>query len=105
MQQQRQLEADHPSLPIKKRSVPSNIAVRWKLWGRKVVIPYLFLAPFMLLFIVFFLLPLGYALAISLFADRLVGGTVFVGGQNYLQVLQDGAFWDGVRRMVVFGIV
>jgi multiple sugar transport system permease protein len=105
MQQQRQLEADHPSLPIKKRSVPSNTAVRWKLWGRKVVIPYLFLAPFMLLFIVFFLLPLGYALAISLFADRLVGGTVFVGGQNYIHGFQDSAFWEGVSRMLLFMIV
>ena len=72
---------------------------------RRIGLPYLFLTPFMLLFALFFILPLGYALGISLFADRLVGGTVFVGSQNYLQVLQDGAFWDGVRRMVVFGVV
>jgi multiple sugar transport system permease protein len=72
---------------------------------RRIGLPYLFLTPFLLLFALFFILPLGYALGISLFADRLVGGTVFVGGQNYLQVLQDGAFWDGVRRMVVFGVV
>jgi multiple sugar transport system permease protein len=72
---------------------------------RRIGLPYLFLSPFLLLFALFFILPLGYALGISLFADRLVGGTVFVGSQNYLQVLQDGAFWDGVRRMVVFGVV
>jgi multiple sugar transport system permease protein len=72
---------------------------------RRIGLPYLFLTPFLLLFALFFILPLGYALGISLFADRLVGGTVFVGGQNYLQVLQDGAFWDGVRRMAVFGVV
>ena len=59
---------------------------------RRIGLPYLFLTPFLLLFALFFILPLGYALGISLFADRLVGGTVFVGGQNYLQVLQDGAF-------------
>ena len=72
---------------------------------RRIGLPYLFLTPFLLLFALFFILPLGYALGISLFADRLVGGTVFVGSQNYLQVLQDGAFWDGVRRMLVFGVV
>ena len=59
---------------------------------RRIGLPYLFLTPFLLLFALFFILPLGYALGISLFADRLVGGTVFVGGQNYLQVLQDSAF-------------
>ena len=39
------------------------------------------------------------------FVDRLIGGTVFVGGQNYLAVLQDVDFWDGVRRMLLFMIV
>src|ERR687886_373513 len=47
---------------------------------RCIGLPYLFLTPFLLLFALFFILPLGYALGISLFADRLVGGTVFVGG-------------------------
>ena len=43
---------------------------------RRVVIPYLFLLPFLVLFLVFLILPLAYALGISLFEDRLVGGTV-----------------------------
>jgi len=61
--------------------------------------PYLFLAPFTILFVLFLILPLAYALWISVFADRLVGGTVFVGFENYSQALGDAAFWDGVRRM------
>jgi multiple sugar transport system permease protein len=66
---------------------------------------YLFLLPFLTLFVIFFLITLGYALWISLFADRLVGGQVFIGLQNYLHVLQDGAFWEGVRRVGLFMLV
>jgi len=57
------------------------------------------------LFCLFFILPLGYALGISLFADRLVGGTVFVGLQNYAQAFQDAAFWEGTRRVLLFMVV
>jgi multiple sugar transport system permease protein len=68
-------------------------------------LPYLFLVPFLVLFAFFFILPLGYALGISLFADRLVGGSVFIGIQNYLQVLHDGNFWEGIRHTVLLLLV
>jgi multiple sugar transport system permease protein len=69
-------------------------------WGQA-AIPYLFLAPFTILFVLFLILPLAYAFGISVFADRLVGGTVFVGFENYSEALGDGAFWAGVRRMAI----
>jgi multiple sugar transport system permease protein len=80
-------------------------SVRWSFWRRRVGIPYLFLLPFLLLFAFFFLIPLGYALWISFFVERLVGGNVFVGIQNYLQVLRDANFWFGVRNVVLLLIV
>jgi multiple sugar transport system permease protein len=104
MQKQQQVEADHSTLAVstmKRKLVP----LRWYRWRQRVALPYLFLAPFLLLFILFFILPLIYALGISLFADRLVGGTVFVGSQNYLQAFQDSSFWEGVRRMLLFMVV
>ena len=67
-------------------------------------IPYLFLLPFMVLFLVFLVLPLVYALGLSVFETRLVGGTAFVGLENYLRAFGDANFWQGIRRMVVFGI-
>lgn len=70
----------------------------------RAAIPYLFLAPFTILFVLFLILPLAYAFGISVFADRLVGGTVFVGFENYTQAFGDAAFWAGVRRMVLFGV-
>jgi multiple sugar transport system permease protein len=66
--------------------------------------PYLFLLPFMVVFLVFLVLPLAYALGISVFETRLVGGNVFVGLDNYVRAFGDASFWEGVRRMVVFGI-
>lgn len=71
---------------------------------RQAAVPYVFLAPFLILFVAFLILPLTYALVISVFADKLVGGTVFVGFENYAQALGDPAFWGGVRRMIYFGV-
>ncbi len=71
---------------------------------RAVGLPYLFLSPYLILFAIFFVLPLLYALRLSLYVDRLVGGTVFAGSDNYQQVFQDSNFWEGVRRMFIFGI-
>jgi multiple sugar transport system permease protein len=70
---------------------------------RRVLIPYLFLLPFLVLFFVFLILPLAYALGISLFESRLVGGTVFVGADNYLRAIGDPDFLGGVVRMLKFG--
>ena len=104
MQKQQQLEAEHSTVAVSTMK-QKRVLMHWYRWRQRVVLPYLFLTPFLILFLLFFILPLGYALGISLFADRLVGGTVFVGGQNYLQAFQDGSFWEGVRRMLLFMVV
>jgi multiple sugar transport system permease protein len=71
----------------------------------RIVIAYLFLAPFLLLFVLFLILPLLYAFNLSLFRDTLVGGHQFVGIENYLQVVADSAFWSGISHMLLFGAV
>ena len=50
---------------------------------------YLFVAPFLLLFLALFLLPLAYAAYLSLFKEQLIGGTVFAGLDNYTRALGD----------------
>ncbi len=104
MQKQQQLEAERSTLAVSTMKQKRVLLRRYR-WRQRVVLPYLFLAPFLLLFLLFFILPLGYALGISFYADRLVGGTVFVGSQNYLQAFQDSSFWEGVRRMLLFMVV
>ncbi|MCT6810642.1 MAG: sugar ABC transporter permease [Bifidobacterium sp.] len=70
---------------------------RWRGW--------LFMGPFALVFVVVFVVPVVYAVWISLFQHRMVGGTVFVGLANYRRLLADGQFWSSVRRVVVFTVV
>ncbi len=65
--------------------------------------PYLFLAPFLIGFIVFLVYPLFYALNLSLYRTKLVGGTAFVGLENYARALSDDKFWEGVRNVLTFG--
>ncbi|NEA98748.1 sugar ABC transporter permease [Streptomyces sp. SID13726] len=65
----------------------------------------LFVAPFLILFLLLFLTPLGYAAYLSLFQQRLVGGTVFVGLDNYVTALTDPQFLHGVGRVALFFLI
>src|SRR5438045_934448 len=66
---------------------------------------FLFTAPFMVLFLAFFIAPLIYALYLSLFRQQLVGGNQFVGLDNYKDGLSDHAFTSGVGRVGLYMIV
>lgn len=67
--------------------------------------PYLFLAPFLVLFVMFLIVPLGYALNLSLWRQTLVGGLRFIGGDNYIKAFADPKFWDGVLLLVRYGLI
>ena len=72
--------------------------------GRRLA-PYLFLLPFLLLFVAFLIVPLLYALDLSVFRKALVGGTRFVGFDNYTKAFADGKFWAGVLTLVKFALM
>jgi multiple sugar transport system permease protein len=73
--------------------------------------PYLFLAPFLLLFVGFVLLPAVYGLWISLFDyNYLLPGKPFVGLQNYIDLfspgsLDSGNFWKSMRATGIFTVL
>ena len=75
--------------------------------------PAMFLGPFGVLFALFFLLPIGYAVYQSLFKVHVSGlglgpgstTTVFAGLSNYGQVFSDSSFLRGVGRVLLFGVV
>lgn len=68
---------------------------RWSGW--------LFVAPFLVVFALTFLAPIGYALWLSLFREQaFFGGTTFVGFANYAQALADSKFWESFLRVLVF---
>ncbi|QIG39339.1 sugar ABC transporter permease [Microbacterium sp. 4R-513] len=66
--------------------------------------------PFAVLFVLFYLLPIGYAVWQSLLVVEREGTfgearEVFGGLQQYLIVFQNVAFWTSVGRVLLFGIV
>lgn len=64
---------------------------------------YFYLAPVVLVFIIFLFLPLGRTFLISFYDWNLVSpNRSFVGFRNYLSLLQDGAFWQIVRQSLLY---
>jgi multiple sugar transport system permease protein len=71
-----------------------------------------FLAPFSILFALFFMLPIGYAIYQSLFRIERTGALglggeeqVFAGLDNYVDALQEPGFVDSIVRMMVFVVI
>ncbi|MGW8888637.1 carbohydrate ABC transporter permease [Streptomyces sp. NPDC055749] len=64
-----------------------------------------FVGPFVAVFGLVFLAPIGYAVHLSLFQDRLIGGTSFVGLDNYREAISDPRFWEGLTRVGLFLLV
>jgi multiple sugar transport system permease protein len=69
------------------------------------IAPYLFIGPFLVTFAAVLIAPLGYALYLSLYRSRLVGGTVFVGLENYLDAFKDEHLREGITRMAAFFVL
>ncbi len=73
--------------------------------------PYLFLAPFVVLFLVFLVLPILIALYKSFFAVQRSGlgfgggEEAFVGFDNYVQAFGDSAFLESFGRVLLYGVV
>jgi multiple sugar transport system permease protein len=66
---------------------------------------YLFVLPFLLVFLAMLVLPLAYAAYLSLFREQLIGGTVFAGLDNYTRALTDDRLIAGVLRVARFFLI
>lgn len=64
-----------------------------------------FVAPFLLVFLLVFIAPVVYSLYLSLFREQLIGGTAFVGLENYAELMADAQFWEGFGRVALFLVV
>ena len=82
--------------PVRRRRSPKARASRTA---------YLFLLPFLVVFSISIVIPLGYALVISFFKKQLIGGTVFVGFDNYFRAFGDTLLHDGVFRVLLFFVI
>jgi multiple sugar transport system permease protein len=67
---------------------------------------WIFVGPFLAVFALTFLAPIGYAIYLSLFREQaFFGGNVFVGLDNYADVIRDSKFWESFLRVLVFLVV
>lgn len=73
-----------------------------------------FVAPFVILFGFCFLIPIGVSIYSSFFRGMPAGGGLFGGGElvnqfvgfrNYAEIIQGSAFWVGMGRVLLFGVV
>ncbi|GAA0468078.1 ABC transporter permease [Actinoplanes capillaceus] len=72
---------------------------------RRTWIGWQFTAPFLALFTLVFLAPIAYSAYLSVFRTRLVGGTTFVGLENYTKALSDPQFWEAITRVALFLLI
>lgn len=78
---------------------------------RRALTPYLFILPFGVLFVLFFIVPIIYAVYQSLYRSQRSGlglgaSTVsFNGLGNYVEVVHDPNFFSGVGRVLLYGFV
>ncbi len=69
---------------------------------RQIGAAYALVVPFLVLFVAMIVVPLVYAGYLSFYKKKLIGGTSFVGAENYLRALADPSFLSGVARMSLF---
>ncbi|MEU8228292.1 sugar ABC transporter permease [Actinoplanes sp. NPDC048967] len=75
-------------------------------------VPYLFLAPAIVLFVLFLLVPIGYAVYLSLRKVKVSGlglgrnarTEIFAGLENYRTALSDSELWGSAGRVLAYGL-
>ncbi|MFW5889706.1 MAG: carbohydrate ABC transporter permease, partial [Bacillota bacterium] len=67
-----------------------------KILYNKKIAPYLFIAPFLILFIIFKIGPIIYSIGLSFFDMQGLADAEFVGISNYIRLINDGDFWNSV---------
>ena len=73
---------------------------------RKSKVSYLFVAPYMILFTIFTVLPVVIAMFLSLTSFNVLQMPTFVGLENYGRLfLKDSVFMTGVKNTLILGVI
>src|ERR1700712_2041239 len=82
------------------RQKPEPAARRLMRWADRGISPYLYVAPFFLLFIGFGLFPILFNAYVSLTDRDLLrpGAEIFTGLKNYRELIGDEYFWNSVKN-------
>ncbi|WP_166998886.1 carbohydrate ABC transporter permease [Paramicrobacterium fandaimingii] len=83
-----------------------------KISARRWLVPYVFLSPAGLLFVVFLAIPIIYAIYLSFRGMHVSGGGPFgvreetwVGFDNYIRTFTDAEFFAGFGRLAIYGVI
>ncbi len=77
-----------------------------RLKTREAFVAYVFLAPFLILFSVFFVRATITSIRLSFFDWRLLRpGMTFIGLGNYIELFRDSIWWDAVQNTMFFAIM
>ena len=71
---------------------------------KKYKMPYLFILPFFVLFLVFQLIPIIWTVYISFTQWRGIGDPPCIGLYNYKKILIDNMFWEALKNTVVYWV-
>ncbi|WKX14914.1 carbohydrate ABC transporter permease [Streptomyces sp. NL15-2K] len=85
-------------------TVTPPAARRARVLSKRAVLPWVFLAPGLLLALVFKFLPMGKGIWLSLFDVRPFLGDKWVGLDNYTRVLTDHRFQDAIGHTLLLGL-
>lgn len=83
---------------------PGGSRGSWWSRNQKRLIPYIFIAPNMIVFTVFIFVPILFAFYISLTEWSLIGTPEFIGLGNYLAMAQDDQFWRSLYNTLIYTI-
>lgn len=72
---------------------------------RNTLVAYAFMAPALLVLIVFLFYPIIYSLPLALYDYSVLGETKFLGLDNFSRALRDNEFWIAIKNSVVFVLV
>jgi len=81
-------------------SAPAAAQKRWI--QDDTVVGLLFLLPYLVLWSLFAVLPIGYGFYISLHKWNPIGGSKFIGFENYTQLFAVARFWNALKNTFVF---
>lgn len=89
-----------PARAITPKNTRSKLHHHW-------YVPYLFLLPGLLMYVVWTVYPLAYQLYISFFDWKIMPGQVseFVGLSNYQRAFANSTFWLSMRNTVTYALI
>lgn len=95
----------HAALPDRHPPVAGTAKRGWWRRNQQTLAPWLFLAPGIFMFLLYVIMPIFQSLNISLYAWDGLGEAEYVGLENYVELMDDDAFYTSLKNNVIWLIL